>query len=152
MRTSQLSLAAFAFLAAASPVAKSELGNTNAFTILSADSALSKRVISGILSAGTVSINGQVGPPGSQPFPGVFVENLPQTPICDITCLDAQVRPPDSTCIKKGCTKASFSFFLSYPSTLPFVFYFSFRVRKPPSTPKNDFSALDHLANSWSTS
>lgn len=115
MRTSQLSLAIFAFLATASPIAKPELGEINAASALSTEPALSKRIIQGLISAGLVTINGKVATPGSQFSPGVYIEKLPEVPICDVSCLDARKTPRDSTCSKKGCTKVSFVFSLSSP-------------------------------------
>ncbi|MCJ1271089.1 hypothetical protein MMC22_010988 [Lobaria immixta] len=92
MRATYLPLALFAILAASAPIELSE--------------TLEKRTIPGILSAGSVTINGQPAPPGSQPFPGVFVEKLPENPVCDASCLDHSQQPPQRSCIDKpSCQK-----------------------------------------------
>ena len=92
-----------ALLATASPVEKREpnLSHTSFDTISASASGLSKRF--SLLSGGTVTINGKVYPPGSQPFLGVFVAG-PGAPVCESYCLNVGVAANfKAQCAGRGC-------------------------------------------------
>lgn len=107
MRTSFLSLTAIcAILGAASPVDKRQPGVIDAgFTVVSATSSdLTKRF--SLISGNTVTINGVVYPPGSEPVPGLFIGG-PDTPICYAYCLNPKLPVNFHTkCAGQGCPES----------------------------------------------